>query len=194
MGDKVEPKAPKFQMDGFTSSALETANSLSTEMGQGYKDVLSKNLYADEYYGTEAIMTPGDTFAPDPIQVAESAKTQKCGAADCSASPYYAQMAADLANLAAAKDNLAKAETDCLTVMTQLTREKPESQTQYDIEIVQPALDAVNDMTYEVESLNATAHNSADSFILATNLYKAEEYLVDNMPSFVETEDAAKKK
>jgi hypothetical protein len=191
--DEVDAKAPKFQMDGFTTGALETANSLKTEMEEEFNDVLSANMYADEYYGTEAIMTPGGTYAPDPVAMAESAKTQMCGAVACSTSQYYTQMEADLKDLAEANDDLAKAEADCLEVMKTLTTKPAAEQTQYEIDYVQPALNAVNDMTYEVESLNATAHNSADSFLLDVNLYSAEEYLVAHMPDYVETEDAALK-
>ena len=91
-----------------------------------------------------------------------------------------------------AKTVESEAETAVLANMGELANKPAGEQGAFYNDVVLPSLDVLNEATYEVEQQNATLHNSADSFILENNLFKLEEYIVDNMEEFTITEETAK--
>ena len=150
-------------------------------MNQSYSDVLNDNLYSAEYYGEEPFMTPGGSFAADPVDIANSQKDQTCGDTPCSNLETYKIMEREMQGLQEAKAVELEAETAVLANMEELTNKPAGEQGVFYNDVVLPSLDVLNEATYEVEQQNATLHNSADSFILENNLFKLEEYIVDSM-------------
>jgi len=191
--DDVSAQAPPFHLNSFTETALQSANDLKADMGKNYSDILSDNLYSAEYYGEEPFMTPGGTFATDPVDIAKSHKDLTCGDMPCSNLETYKIMEQNMQSLQEAKAVELEAETAVLANMQELTTKQTDDQAAFYNNVVLPSLDVLKETTYEVEQQNATLHNSADSFILENNLFKLEEYIVDNMESYVNTEEAALK-
>jgi hypothetical protein len=197
--DDVAAETVPYHFNSFTETALESANALSETLDDpNYDNALRNDLYDPEYYGSEPLMTPGGDYAVDPVNIAESHKDATFGAGTpsevkCNELETYKIMESDkqayesAVELESAAESATRAAMTILAGNTMTTAQKAE----YYNDVVEPLMDALTEATYELDQHNATLHNSAQSFIADFNLHTAEQYIVDHMYTYVETETAA---